>query len=146
PDGRENRDSPGFTGKPGLSRFLGLYAMLSRIAVRLPPLRERTPIIGDLALAIATPVATSLGRDGCPFTDGARGLLETYPWPGNMVELEAVVTRSLIARVIATSEMNLALDTPHILLASTTTPSASRISAEPAAETVSTSRRGVVVP
>ena len=74
-----------------------LLALLSRNAVRLAPLRERTGDILCLATLFAGRAATAAGLATCRFTADAERLLQTYPWPGNVVELDSVVTRTVLA-------------------------------------------------
>lgn len=75
-----------------------LHHTLSRVSLRLAPLRERSRDISDLATAIGTQVAAAVfGAERFRLTPEAAALLRVYPWPGNLVELDAVVTRSVIA-------------------------------------------------
>ncbi|HXC51754.1 MAG TPA: hypothetical protein VN634_12765 [Candidatus Limnocylindrales bacterium] len=129
----------------------GLVALLSRITVRLAPLRERSGDILALASAVAGPVASALGRDGCVFTDNAQRLLATYPWPGNVTELEAVVTRSVLGRVVEAPDAgaSVEIDAAHLLFAPAIGPRAAAqpdASADAPAEPAASTRRAVVVP
>ena len=66
-----------------------LFYRLNVHAIRLPPLRQRTEEIGFLAAHF---LRESLGLKGdepeIRFTEGARKILERYPWPGNIRELK----------------------------------------------------------
>jgi hypothetical protein len=76
-----------------------LVAKLSRASVRLAPLRERRSDVAALALAIAAEVASRLAPGlHVTLTDRAKRTLEAYPWPDNLIELEAVLTRSIVAK------------------------------------------------
>jgi DNA-binding NtrC family response regulator len=83
------------------SRGVGLEASLRRAAgglsIQIPPLRERP----DLIVPLATETARSwCGARGVParrLAEDALAILEEYPWPGNLRELEAVVEQSLAA-------------------------------------------------
>jgi len=73
-----------------------LYFRLNVITVELPPLRERLedlPVLVDhLLLKIQQQVhkrATHIAKD-------AWAMLKAYPWPGNIRELENVLTRAVI--------------------------------------------------
>jgi len=75
-----------------------LHDCLSRVSVRLAPLRERRDEISTLAVSIAASVASrAFGTERVVLADDARRSLEAYPWPGNFTELEAVATRSVVA-------------------------------------------------
>jgi len=74
-----------------------LQQTLSRVALRLPPLRERPADIPALATTVGCRVAAALGVERFVVAADARSVLETYGWPGNLAELDAVVTRSVIA-------------------------------------------------
>ena len=75
----------------------GLAQALAAIPIRLPPLRESAERIvaaaEDVAQAFADATGTRLRR----FTPEALDVLRAHPWPGNLRELEAVVTRTLAA-------------------------------------------------
>jgi DNA-binding NtrC family response regulator len=83
----------------GTGIFLrGLFYRLSEFAVTVPPLRERKEDIPALArhfLAdyfLTRPKARP-GNQRAALTERAVHLLQSYPWPGNMRELESVVER-----------------------------------------------------
>jgi len=74
----------------------GLYRHLEALAVQVSPLRERPIAIPPLVQALARRIARHLGSDGeLSFSPAAMGRLQTYMWPGNLVELEAVLLRTL---------------------------------------------------
>jgi DNA-binding NtrC family response regulator len=82
-----------------------LYRHLIGLAVQLSPLRERPIAIPPLAQAMARRIARGLGSDGeLSFSPDAMARLQTYMWPGNLVELEAVLTRTLTS--LAESELD----------------------------------------
>jgi len=73
-----------------------LYRHLSALAVQLSPLREQPIAIPPLAQTLARRIARRLGSDGeLSFSGEAMQRLQGYMWPGNVVELEAVLTRTL---------------------------------------------------
>src|SRR5262249_39896117 len=73
-----------------------LFYRLNVLALYLPPLRERR---GDVA-CLARDLAARFGeRFGCgPVGVGAEalGLLEAFPWPGNVRQLENVVQQAVL--------------------------------------------------
>jgi len=74
----------------------GLYRHLIGLAVQISPLREQPIAIPPLAQAMARRIARSLGTTGeLSFSAEAMARLQTYMWPGNVLELEAVLTRTL---------------------------------------------------
>jgi len=69
-----------------------LFFRLNVAPVRLPPLRERTEDIPDLARAFLL----RANREGLPsktIDTGALDRLKTHPWPGNVRELENLIRR-----------------------------------------------------
>jgi DNA-binding NtrC family response regulator len=73
-----------------------LYRHLIGLAVQISPLRERPIAIPPLAQTMGRRIARSLGSEGdLSFSPDAMAKLQTYMWPGNLVELEAVLTRTL---------------------------------------------------
>lgn len=86
-----------------------LYYRLAIVTLRIPPLRERTEDIGDLARAFMLRAR----REGLPektIDASAIELLKTHAWPGNVRELENLLRRvaalrpesTITAREIAT--------------------------------------------
>jgi DNA-binding NtrC family response regulator len=73
-----------------------LYFRLAVITINLPPLRDR---LDDLP-ALAEHFLTQPGKLGlnrrCTLSDSALQRLHAYPWPGNIRELENVLTRALV--------------------------------------------------
>ena len=73
-----------------------LFYRLAVITITLPPLRER---MDDLP-AIAKYFLSHSGKLGtqkhCALSDSALRMLQQYHWPGNIRELENVLTRALI--------------------------------------------------
>jgi DNA-binding NtrC family response regulator len=70
-----------------------LYYRLSRIPVRLPPLREDIPL---LAYRFATQYAQGVGKEILGLSPQALELLQGYHWPGNVRELQHAVERAVI--------------------------------------------------
>ncbi|HEY2774148.1 MAG TPA: hypothetical protein VGK20_08865 [Candidatus Binatia bacterium] len=74
-----------------------LFDRLSRLAVRLAPLRERSADVGALASSIGSRVAADAFGASLRISDASSRMLADYGWPGNVIELEAVITRSVLA-------------------------------------------------
>jgi DNA-binding NtrC family response regulator len=98
---------PGFT-RPPLVRWIGtcadddpesaqLHRALGGIAVRIPPLRERSGQIARLVDAAARAWCAAHGSRPRRFGEDAISVMEEYPWPGNLLELETLVIETLAA-------------------------------------------------
>lgn len=83
----------------GAGTFLrGLFVRLNEFAITLPPLRERQEDIPALARHFLAEYFLTrrrvLPKKQRPvLTERAMNLLQSYPWPGNMRELESVMKR-----------------------------------------------------
>ena len=73
----------------------GLLRALAGLTVHVPPLREHPEHIANLVAATAESWCRSRGVPVRRFGEHALAVLEEYPWPGNLRELEAVVEQSL---------------------------------------------------
>ncbi|SEJ79645.1 Nif-specific regulatory protein [Pseudomonas linyingensis] len=72
-----------------------LYYRLNVMAIRIPPLRERSADIPDLAEFLLAKIGRQQGRK-LSITDSAIRLLMSHRWPGNVRELENCLERSAI--------------------------------------------------
>ena len=73
-----------------------LYYRLNVIEIRTPPLREHPEDIPLLAEAILTRLAATAGMAEIPtLSSEAVQVLKTYPFPGNVRELENILERAL---------------------------------------------------
>ena len=72
-----------------------LYYRLNVMAIRIPPLRERSADIPELAEFLLAKIARQQGR-ALSITDSAIRLLMGHRWPGNVRELENCLERSAI--------------------------------------------------
>ena len=70
-----------------------LFDRLSGIPIKLPPLRERKEDIPMLVRYFLTRHAGRAGKKLPSLTRPAMDLLQSYPWPGNMRELQRVMER-----------------------------------------------------
>ena len=73
-----------------------LYYRLNVISVALPPLRERREDIFELILHFLKRTANRLGRSTPQIEDEVVEVLERYPWPGNIRQLENVIERAVV--------------------------------------------------
>ncbi|KXH87497.1 sigma 54-interacting transcriptional regulator [Sporosarcina sp. HYO08] len=73
-----------------------LYYMLNRMAIQMVPLRERKTdipaIVGHLLIKLNQEFGMTIEK----LTDDAIHRLQQYEWPGNMRELENVLSRAMI--------------------------------------------------
>jgi formate hydrogenlyase transcriptional activator len=90
-----------------------LFYRLNVFPVALPPLRERREDIPRLVRHFAQKIARRMGRQIETIPSEAMDALVTYPWPGNIRELENVIERAVILSPGPTLRINLGdLQTP----------------------------------
>ncbi|MFC5300919.1 sigma-54-dependent transcriptional regulator [Azospira restricta] len=73
-----------------------LFFRLAVVDITIPPLRERTEDIPDLARHFMALFSAQLGVEPLPLGADIVARLAAYPWPGNVRELRNFVERSLI--------------------------------------------------
>ena len=73
-----------------------LFFRLNVVALNLPPLRNRTEDIIPLSLATLIRQSKDLGKEVTAIEPEAQRLLERYPYPGNIRELENIMERAAI--------------------------------------------------
>ncbi|MEJ2590819.1 MAG: sigma 54-interacting transcriptional regulator, partial [Candidatus Thiodiazotropha sp.] len=86
-----------------------LYYRLNVMPIHMPPLRERSEDVPDLARFLVGKIAKSQGRE-LEIDDSAIGMLMRYDWPGNVRELENCLERAAVmseAGVIDRNTINL---------------------------------------
>jgi transcriptional regulator of aroF, aroG, tyrA and aromatic amino acid transport len=71
-----------------------LYYRLNVFGLTLPALRERRSDILPLAEFFIIKAALQIGRTHLKVSDDCRDFIEHYPWPGNIRQLENVITRA----------------------------------------------------
>jgi DNA-binding NtrC family response regulator len=94
-----------------------LYYRLAVITVTLPPLRERMDDVPVLARHFLDRAVRMGVHRSCALSDHAARALQQYQWPGNIRELENVLTRAVILCPEDT------LEPSHLQLANSTFPS-----------------------
>src|SRR5690606_27643351 len=72
-----------------------LYYRINVIELRVPPLRERTDDLPQLATDILARLAHEQDRSAPTLTNEAMSALANYPFPGNVRELENILERAL---------------------------------------------------
>jgi two-component system response regulator PilR (NtrC family) len=72
-----------------------LYYRINVIELRVPPLRERTGDLPQLAGAILARLSQAQGRPAPELTASALATLADYAFPGNVRELENILERAL---------------------------------------------------
>jgi DNA-binding NtrC family response regulator len=73
-----------------------LYYRLAVVPLNVPPLRERRSDVPELADHFLRVAAARLGRTACELDATALDLLLNYDWPGNIRELENIITRASV--------------------------------------------------
>src|SRR6266478_2243684 len=89
-----------------------LYYRLSVFPIHLPPLRERGEDVVLLAQEFVRRLGERMGKGEPGLSRDARELLVTYPWPGNIRELQNAIERALIvsdAGLITAAQLGLNL-------------------------------------
>jgi len=73
-----------------------LYYRLNVFPIEMPPLRERREDIPALIEYFIDRCAREVGRNIREVDQNTLALLQSYPWPGNIRELQNVIERSVI--------------------------------------------------
>ena len=73
-----------------------LYYRLNRLPVHIPSLKERMDDLPDLVHHLIMKVNQQYGRNVTSISDAALEKLRHYDWPGNIRELENVISRAVI--------------------------------------------------
>jgi DNA-binding NtrC family response regulator len=73
-----------------------LYYRLNVMSFHLPPLRERVQDIAPLARAMAARFNTRFKKDLFDISRPALDALESYPWPGNIRQLENCMQQAVL--------------------------------------------------
>jgi DNA-binding NtrC family response regulator len=73
-----------------------LYYRLNAFQIDIPPLRERNEDVSLLAKRFLEKYSAVHGKKLRGFTDKAKRALLTYPWPGNIRELQNMIERGVI--------------------------------------------------
>jgi two-component system response regulator HydG len=73
-----------------------LYYRLNVMSFHLPPLRERIEDIAQLARALVARFNTNFDKELFDISNDAMSALETFPWPGNIRQMENFLTQAVL--------------------------------------------------
>jgi len=73
-----------------------LYYRVNTLLIRIPPLRERTKEIAEIAQYVLTEHSRKMKTKKVGISNNVLMLLQSYWWPGNLRELEYVIIRSAV--------------------------------------------------
>jgi DNA-binding NtrC family response regulator len=73
-----------------------LYFRINTIPLYMPPLRERSEDIPELARIILKRYSTDMGQTDLELSEEAIIALQSYDWPGNVRELRNVIERAVL--------------------------------------------------
>jgi DNA-binding NtrC family response regulator len=108
-----NRDLPAEIAKGGFRQ--DLFFRLNVLPVLVPPLRERTGDVAELAQHFVAQIAAREGRPAPSFDPGAMAALEAYHWPGNVRELQNICERAVVlTSAMGQTRIDTALVTPWL--------------------------------
>lgn len=107
-----SKGNPGNLVQDG--RFLEeLFFRLNVFPVRVPSLKVRKEDVVPLAQHFAQLFSEKFGIDAKNFSESALQALENYSWPGNVLELENVVSRAVLlshGQLIQAEDLHLSAD------------------------------------
>ena len=89
-----------------------LYYRLNVFQIELPPLRERAEDIEKLARSFVEKFSVRDGTSLAPLSADDIERLRSYPWPGNIRELQNVMERAVITSIDGTVNLERALPEP----------------------------------
>jgi DNA-binding NtrC family response regulator len=81
-----------------------LYYSLNVVAIDLPPLRERKEDVVPLAQYFLQKFCQEYGKPPMALSAEVQGALLAHPWPGNIRELENLISRSVVLNSTAVLE------------------------------------------
>lgn len=92
-----------------------LYYRLSTVKVNMPPLRERKEDIRDLVMELSLKHAKEMNRPNPNYSGDAMEIIENFPWPGNVRQLESEIQRLILmtnGAIITRGDLQPLLDDP----------------------------------
>ena len=93
-----------------------LFYRLNTMQIELPPLRERKEDIPLLVEGLIARICRTEGRPLMEVSQQTMAVLKQYPWPGNIRELENVLSQAVLRN------RGTLIDEHHIVLSDTTVP------------------------
>ena len=73
-----------------------LFYRIAALPLRVPPLRERTSDIPEMAQLLLRSIAQELGRPNVTLARQAIMAMQAYHWPGNIREMRNVLERAVL--------------------------------------------------
>jgi two-component system nitrogen regulation response regulator GlnG len=73
-----------------------LFHRLNGMTIELPPLRERGVDIESLARHFVATLGGQLGKSGLDIEDDALEAMRAYTWPGNVREMQRVISAAVV--------------------------------------------------
>jgi len=104
-----------------------LYYRLNVFPIDIPPLRERKEDVRELSVHFLERYASRAGKTIRTVDSKTMELLEAYPWPGNIRELQNVIERS----VIGCEAEELSIDESSLIRQATPQPAIQQLSGGP---------------
>ena len=86
------------------------FRRLNVLPLRLPPLRQRVPDLAPLTRDLTARLATKFGKEVYDVSPEALTVLERYPWPGNLRQLETAIRQAVL---VSTGTELLVPDLPY---------------------------------
>jgi transcriptional regulator with GAF, ATPase, and Fis domain len=97
-----------------------LFYRLNVLPIVLPPLRERAEDVPELALHFLRSYSERMNKSVSGIDDDAMVCLKTYPWPGNIRQLENAIQHAVVVAekaIITRDELPAELNADHLTLA-----------------------------
>lgn len=91
-----------------------LFYRLNTLNIDLPPLRKRNEDIPLICKGLLQRICRNEGKPNIQLTDNAQHYLQHYAWPGNIRELENILTQAVIrlrGTVIEVDHLNISIQT-----------------------------------
>jgi two-component system NtrC family response regulator len=110
-----NKDLPALIGRSEFRQ--DLYYRISEVSVVIPPLRERPGDAVVIAQAVMERRGREHGRALRGFAPDALQAIQSYPWPGNIRELENRINGAVImaeGKYIGAMDLGLPADSPDL--------------------------------
>ena len=99
-----------------------LFYRLNTLNIHLPPLRERNEDIPLICNGLLQRICRNEGKPNIQLTKKALHFLQHYAWPGNIRELENILTQAVIrlrGNIIDTEHLNIIQQTESIIASAT---------------------------
>ena len=94
-----------------------LFYRINTIPIRLSPLRERSESIPMIVDFVLDDLSQAMKLERKSFSFDALNILKNYYWPGNLIELESVIIRSVVLsdkEIISNRELSFGIEDDEI--------------------------------